>query len=129
MNRRLFNSAIVIAACAAASSSAFAQPVKPPIDVGIQDHITITCKDPNNPSVLRQADGGYVEIGQGWFYKADLKQGTGWAGAYCYYGMDKVAPSKRPSYSVHYQLTGFKSNQCKVSGKTITCGREPVIKP
>jgi hypothetical protein len=128
MNRRLVHSAIALAVCAAGSSSAFAQPVKPQTGAALTDHMAVTCKDPNNPNLLRQADGGYVEIGQGWFYNSDVKQGTGWAAAYCYYGMDKAEPSKRPLYSVHYELTGFKSNQCKASGKTVTCNRGAVIK-
>ena len=128
MNGTLFRGAILLAACAAAVSSAFAQPKGAGADLALKSQMVHTCKDPNNPSVLRQADGGYVEIGQGWFYKADLKQGTGWAGAYCYYGMDKVEPSKRPAYSVHYEMTGFKSNQCSVSGKTVTCKRDFVNK-
>ena len=131
MNRTLFRDVIAVAACAVVSSSALAQPkVKPPTGAALTDHITITCKDPNNPGIFRQADGGYLEPPQGWFYGASVEQAaSGWAQAYCRYGMQKLTPSKTPVYTVHYELTGFKSNQCKVSGKVVSCGREPVIKP
>jgi hypothetical protein len=84
MNGMLFRSAIALAACAALSSSAFAQPVKPPTGVTVKEHMTLTCKDPNPPGVFRQADGGYVETSHGWFYNAQIRQSTNFALAYCY---------------------------------------------
>ena len=100
---------------------------------GISDTATIggrashTCKNPNPGNVFREPDGGYHESFQGWFYKAEVHQSTSWALAYCYYGLDNAAPSNRPVYSVHYELTGFKSNECGVSGATVSCSH--LLKP
>ena len=58
MNGTLFRGAILLAACAAAVSSAFAQPKGAGADLALKSQMVHTCKDPNNPSVLRQADGG-----------------------------------------------------------------------
>jgi len=96
---------------------------------GLQDRLTHTCKNMNRGNIFREPDGGYHESPQGWFYKAEVHQGTGWAAAYCYYGLDNAAPANRPVYSVHYELTGFKSNQCSVAGATIICSRLAGIKP
>jgi hypothetical protein len=82
-----------------------------------------TCKNPNPANIFREPDGGYHESAQGWFIRAEVHQGTGWAAAYCYYGLDKASPANRPVYSVHYEMTGFKSNECGVSGTTVTCAR------
>ena len=80
-----------------------------------------TCKDPNPGNVFREPDGGYHESFQGWFIRAEVHQSTSWALAYCYYGLDKIAPANRPVYSVHYEMTNFKATDCSVSGKTVTC--------
>ena len=80
-----------------------------------------TCKNPNPGNVFREPDGGYHESFQGWFYKAEVHQSSSWALAYCYYGLDLAAPANRPVYSVHYEMTGFKSTDCSVSGATVSC--------
>lgn len=127
MNGRICRTAILIAAGLVASTSAFA--VTRP-NVAVPHQITRTCKNMNPGNIFREPDGGYHESAQGWFYKAEVHQSTNWALAYCYYGLDNAAPANRPVYSVHYELTGFKSNQCTVSGATITCGLPPItIKP
>jgi murein DD-endopeptidase MepM/ murein hydrolase activator NlpD len=90
--------------------------------------LTHTCVNPNPGFVFLQQDGGYQETAQGWFYNAEVHQGSGWALAYCYYGLDMAAPSNRPVYSVHYEMMGYKSNQCTVSGPTVTCTRIAVLK-
>jgi hypothetical protein len=82
-----------------------------------------TCKNPNQGNVFREPDGGYHESPQGWFIRAEVHQSTSWALAYCYYGLDLANPPARPVYSVHYEMTGFKSNECGVSGATVTCNR------
>ena len=99
-----------------------------PPDIALKNRLVHTCKDPNPGNIFREPDGGYHESAQGWFWKAEVHQGTGWAAAYCYYGLDKAAPANRPVYSVHYEMTGFKSNQCSVSGKTVACQSLPVLK-
>jgi hypothetical protein len=88
-----------------------------------------TCKNPNPGNIFREPDAGYHESFQGWFYKAEVHQGStpGSASAYCYYGLDMAAPANRPVYSVHYPMTGFNANQCSVSGMTVTCVRQPVL--
>jgi len=102
---------------------------------GVKDNVAIagrlshTCKNPNPGNVFREPDGGYHESFQGWFYKAEVHQGTGWALAYCYYGLDLAAPSNRPVYSVHYEMTGYNQNECSVSGMNVNCAHSIVIKP
>ena len=96
-------------------------------DIGLKNRMSHTCKNPNPGNVFREPDGGYHESFQGWFYKAEVHQSTSWALAYCYYGLDNAAPSNRPVYSVHYEMTGFKSNECGVTGATVTCTR--LLKP
>ena len=86
-----------------------------------------TCKNPNQGNVFREPDGGYHESPQGWFIRAEVHQSSTWAIAYCYYGLDLAAPANRPVYSVHYEMTGFKSTACSVSGATVTC--TPVLQP
>ena len=123
------NERLLLAAFAAASLTACAQfPGRAGPDVALPRSASHTCKDPNPGNVFREPDGGYHESFQGWFYKAEVHQGTsGPALAYCYYGLDKIAPANRPVYSVHYEMTGFSAGQCSVSGKTITCVRQPVL--
>jgi hypothetical protein len=126
MSRALFLPAILLAV-----SVSFAASAQAPVTKGViatPGQMTHTCKDPNPGNIFREPDGGYHESAQGWFSRAEVHQGTGWALAYCYYGLDKAAPANRPVYSVHYEMTGFKSNQCSVAGKTVTCGRIAVLK-
>src|SRR5215213_6048284 len=101
MNNKLFRIAIPLAVSAATLLSACEQ-------LGLKDtsafndRLVHTCKDPNPGNIFREPDGGYHESFQGWFYKAEIHQGTsGPASAYCYYGLDKIAPANRPVYSVH----------------------------
>ena len=123
MKGALLESIIVLLAIAAATLVATAQPsVKPGAAVAIKNRASHTCADPNNPGIVfQQKDGGYLEAPQGWFIRAEVHQSTSWALAYCYYGLDKANPPARPVYSVHYEMTGFKSNQCSALGKTVTC--------
>ena len=90
-------------------------------NTSIAGRMSHTCKDPNPGNIFREPDGGYHESAQGWFIRAEVHQGTGWAATYCFYGLDKIAPANRPVYSVHYEMTGFKSGDCSVNGKTVTC--------
>ena len=92
-------------------------------DGALKNRLSHTCKNPNPGNVFREPDGGHHESFQGWFYKTEVHQSTSWALAYCYYGLDKAFPANRPVYSVHYEMTGFKSNECGVSGPTVTCSR------
>lgn len=92
-------------------------------DTAIKNRLSHTCKNPNPGNIFREPDGGYHESAQGWFIRAEVHQGTGWAAAYCYYGLDLANPAARPVYSVHYEMTGFKANECGVSGATVTCTR------
>ena len=127
----MYGKILLLAAAACTLVTASAQTVAPRTaadTAAIRNRISHTCKDPNQGAVFREADGGYHESAQGWFIRAEVHQGTGWAAAYCYYGLDKAAPANRPVYSVHYQMTGFKSNQCSVSGKTVTCAQAAVLK-
>ena len=109
----LLFAAIALGACAQLSN--------PFSDSAVRNRLTHTCKNPNQGNVFQEPDGGYHESPQGWFYKAEVHQSSSWALAYCYYGLDLAAPSNRPVYSVHYEMTGFKANQCGVSGATVTC--------
>ncbi len=122
---------ILLAACVAAFLGACAQIMGGPqvSDTALAGRLSHTCKNPNPGNVFREPDGGYHESFQGWFYKAEVHQGTGWALAYCYYGLDMAAPANRPVYSVHYEMTGFKSNECSVAGTTVSCAHVLVIKP
>jgi len=130
MNARVYRIAILPLACLIVSMNAACQTQLMKPDVALKDRMTHTCKNPNPGNIFKEPDGGLHESFQGWFIKAEVKQGTGWAQTYCYYGLDKAAPANRPVYSVHYQMTGFKSNQCTVSGATVTCiGPGAVIKP
>jgi murein DD-endopeptidase MepM/ murein hydrolase activator NlpD len=119
----------------ASSAALLASCAQPPAGSGVKDNIGIagrlshTCKNPNPGNIFREPDGGYHESFQGWFYKAEVHQGTGWAQAYCYYGLDLAAPSNRPVYSVHYEMTGYNQNECSVSGMAVTCLHSIVIKP
>lgn len=126
MSRAPFFPAILLAVSIPFAASAQAPAAKAVIAVPGQ--MTHTCKNPNPGNIFREPDGGYHESAQGWFIRAEVHQGTGWAAAYCYYGLDMAAPANRPVYSVHYEMTGFKSNQCHVSGKSVTCGRVAVLK-
>ena len=108
--------ALVLGGCAQISGGPFS-------DTVLRNRLAHTCKNPNPGNVFREPDGGYHESFQGWFYKAEVHQGSGWALAYCYYGLDMAAPSNRPVYSVHYEMTGFKANECGVSGPTVICNR------
>jgi hypothetical protein len=119
MNGRICRTAIVLAVGLVASMNASAG-TKPTV-LGLQNHLTRTCKNMNRANIFREPDGGYHESAQGWFYKAEVHQSSSWALAYCYYGLDNASPANRPVYSVHYELTGFKSNQCTVAGATVTC--------
>jgi hypothetical protein len=127
----MYGKFLLLAATASVLATASAQTVAPKTAVGgtaaIRSRISHTCKDPNQGAVFREADGGYHESAQGWFIRAEVHQGSGWAFAYCYYGLDKAAPANRPVYSVHYEMTGFKSNQCSVSGKIVTCVRAAAL--
>lgn len=120
--------AVPLLACAA-SMAALAAPPKPgPTEsIAIKNRKVHTCVEPNNPGlVFQQKDGGYVEIPQGWGPVASVKQSTNWAIAYCQYH-DNTA-GKPAVYTVHYEMTGFKANQCSASGRTVTC-QGPVLKP
>lgn len=97
--------------------------------VTLSNQLSKTCSNMVRGNIFREPDGGYHESPQGWFSRAEVHQRTTWALAYCYYGLDMAAPANRPVYSVHYQLTGFTSNQCSVSGATIACTKLPVLKP
>ena len=90
-------------------------------DTAIAGRLSHTCKNPNPGNVFREPDGGYHESFQGWFIRAEVHQSTSWALAYCYYGLDLAAPANRPVYSVHYEMTNFKSTDCSVSGATVSC--------
>jgi len=127
MNRRIH--AVTIFASFAALAAGCAQfPGSGQVSDGaLKNRLSHTCKNPNPANIFREPDGGYHESAQGWFIRAEVHQGTGWAAAYCYYGLDLAAPANRPVYSVHYEMTGFKSNECGVSGMTVTCSR--VLKP
>ena len=131
MNRRLLCTRVLLAAWVAASLGACAQFSGGPAttDTALFGRLAHTCKNPNPGNVFREPDGGYHESFQGWFYKAEVHQSTGWALAYCYYGLDNAAPANRPVYSVHYEMTGFKSSECSVSGTTVSCVHVPVLKP
>jgi len=121
---------ILLAACVAASLGACAQfPGGQVSDSALAGRLSHTCKNPNPGNIFREPDGGYHESFQGWFYKAEVHQSTSWALAYCYYGLDLAAPANRPVYSVHYEMTGYKSNECSVAGTTVTCAHSIVIKP
>ncbi len=120
---------ILLAACIALPLVALGQTTaKVPPGVVLKNRASHTCKDPNPGNVFREPDGGYHESAQGWFWKAEVHQGTGFAQAYCYYGLDKAAPANRPVYSVHYEMSGFGASQCSVSGKTVTCTRPALLK-
>jgi hypothetical protein len=129
MTRRILS--LVALAIVVALPSIAADATKRPTAtvVGITNHVSKTCSNMVRGNVFREPDGGYHESPQGWFYKAEVHQSTSWALAYCYYGLDQASPANRPVYSVHYELTGFKSNQCTVSAATITCSSMPVLKP
>jgi len=126
MNRRIH--AVIMLASSAALAAGCAQfPGSGTQVSNTAGRLSHTCKDPNPGNIFREPDGGYHESAQGWFIRAEVHQGTGWAAAYCYYGLDKIAPANRPVYSVHYEMTGFKSNECSVSAKTVTCAH--LLKP
>jgi murein DD-endopeptidase MepM/ murein hydrolase activator NlpD len=122
MNRRI-HALITLASSAAlgAGCAQFPGSGTTVSDPALKGRLSHTCKDPNPGNIFREPDGGYHESAQGWFIRAEVHQGTGWAATYCFYGLDKIAPANRPVYSVHYEMTGFKSNECSVSGKTVTC--------
>jgi hypothetical protein len=82
-----------------------------------------SCSNPNQASIFKQADGGYIDTGQGWLYDSDLMGGSGWAAIRCWYGLDNGRPKDRPSYTVHYELTGFKVEQCQLTHPTVTCSK------
>lgn len=124
MNRRIHS---VILLALAAGCAQFPGSGTQVSDTALKNRLTHTCKNPNPGNIFREPDGGYHESAQGWFIRAEVHQGTGWASAYCYYGLDMIAPANRPVYSVHYEMTGFKSNECGVSAMTVTCSR--VLKP
>jgi len=89
-----------------------------------------TCVNPNNPPIFLQPDGGYHEAYQGWFYQASVFQSaSGWAMAYCWYGLDLAAPANRPVHRVHFEMTGYYANECSVSGATVTCSKPIVAVP
>ncbi len=129
MDSRIYP-AILLAACVPVVLSACAQfPGTKAPDVAVPTRLSHTCKNPNPGNIFREPDGGYHESFQGWLYRTEIRQGTtGWAHTYCLYGLDKAAPSNRPVYSVHYQMTGFNKGDCTVSGATVSCVRTPVIK-
>jgi hypothetical protein len=126
MNGRICRTAILLAAGLVASMSASAA-TRPGV-LALQNHLTRTCKNMNPANIFREPDGGYHESAQGWFSGAAVHQSSSGASAlaYCYYGLDNAAPANRPVYSIHYELTGFKSNQCTVAGPTITCDLPPL---
>ena len=130
MNRPLyspFRAAILASSAVLAAGCAQPGPTASTSEVALRDRISHTCKNPNPGNVFREPDGGYHESAQGWFYKAEVHQSSSWALAYCFYGLDLANPSARPVYTVHYEMTGFKSNECGVSGATVTCSR--LLKP
>jgi murein DD-endopeptidase MepM/ murein hydrolase activator NlpD len=126
MNRRI-HTVILLAASAALAAGCAQFPGSQVSDTALKNRLSHTCKNPNPANIFREPDGGYHESAQGWFIRAEVHQGTGWAAAYCYYGLDLAAPANRPVYSVHYEMTGFKSNECGVAGPTVTCSR--LLKP
>jgi hypothetical protein len=121
MNRKL-HPAILLAALAVGGCAQFPGQSTQVSDTAL-NRLSHTCKNPNQGNVFREPDGGYHESPQGWFIRAEVHQSTSWALAYCYYGLDLANPPARPVYSVHYEMTGFKSNECGVSGATVTCNR------
>jgi hypothetical protein len=134
MNARFFRAFLPLA-CLLAGAGASAQTAAPQPKAAatiFQNPLQAshTCANPNFGGVFQQADGGYVETFEGWFDHAEVHTAAtgGGALAYCYYGIDKINPSGRPAYSVHYPMNGFGGSQCRVSGATITCSRIAVIK-
>lgn len=74
--------------------------------------------------IIPVAGEGLLEYAQGWYYKAALLPGAqGWAAINCYYGYQKSSPAATPTYTVHYEMTGFKNNQCSLSGNALSCKR------
>jgi len=135
MNVRFFRALPL--ACLLASAGASAQTAAPELQLKgpiqplpLANQLSKTCPNPNPGYIFLQQDGGYEETAQGWFYKAAVFQGSSpSAAAYCYYGLDEAAPSNRPVYTVHYNMNGYTANECKVSGKTVTCTHQLVLEP
>ena len=123
-----------IAILSAASALLIAQPASAQLNALPIGHLwqtmSHTCVNPNNPPIFVQPDGGYHEAYQGWFYAASVVQSaSGWALAYCWYGLDMAAPANRPVHRVHFEMTGYYANECTVSGATVTCSKPIVAVP
>jgi hypothetical protein len=135
MNVRFFRALPL--ACLLTSVGATAQTVAPQLQLKgpiqtlpLANQLSKTCPNPNPAYVFGQPNGGYQETAQGWFYQATVSQGSApYALANCYYGLDEAAPSNRPVYLVHYNMNGYSANECKVSGKTVTCTHQLVLEP
>jgi len=126
MNRRIH--AVTIFASFAALAAGCAQfPGSGQVSDGaLKNRLSHTCKNPNPANIFREPDGGYHESAQGGL--------SGPRSTKARAGQPPIAttawtwpPANRPVYSVHYEMTGFKSNECGVSGMTVTCSR--VLKP
>ncbi len=122
-----FSRATLLALCfAAAPAVASAQGVKPatkevapaPATAAVTRAVyTRSCPDMVPAQIVRLPDGGYAETNQGWFNQAWTERDL----LMCSYGVDRARPADRPAVTVHYDLAGHKSADCKVVGQIISC--------